>query len=293
MRWDQEHESPDVVDRRGEKQAGGGGLGGLLFFLPYLLRSKFGWVILLVGGAYYAWTRFSGGSETAPTTSAPAQGVAHTGTKAEEELAHFVSFVLDDTQELWTREFAARGKSYRHAKLVLFTNRTQTGCGTGGAATGPFYCPTDERVYIDLGFYRELEQRLGARGDFAQAYVIAHELGHHVQKLLGTSDKVQALHGKTEGATGASVRVELQADCYAGIWAHSTAQRSLLESGDIDEALGATAAIGDDRLQRQSTGTVSPETWTHGSSEERSRWFRRGYDSGKMEACDTFSAGAL
>jgi predicted metalloprotease len=182
---------------------------------------------------------------------------------------------------------------YRHAKLVLFTDATNTGCGFGRAATGPFYCPSDEQVYIDLGFYRELDQKLGAGGDFAQAYVIAHEMGHHVQKLLGTSDKVDKMRGHTDGSGGASVRLELQADCYAGVWAHGAAQRNLLDQGDLDEALRAAAAIGDDRLQRQATGTVSPETWTHGSSEQRGRWLRRGYDTGKLESCDTFAANPL
>jgi predicted metalloprotease len=291
MRFDDQHDSPDVIDRRGERSEAGLG-GGFFFLIPMLLRTRFGWIILLVGGAYYGWTRFFGGG--AALSSHPQAGVAkQVGTKVETELASFVSSVLDDTQDMWTREFAARGKQYRRAKLVLFTDATPTGCGYGQAATGPFYCPADERAYIDLGFYQQLERRLGARGDFAQAYVIAHELGHHVQKLLGTSDKVQALRGNQEGAGGLSVRLELQADCYAGVWAHSTNERSLLDKGDIDEAIGATAAIGDDRLQRQAGGTVSPETWTHGSSEQRGRWFRRGYESGKMESCDTFKAQAL
>jgi predicted metalloprotease len=292
MRFDEEHESPDVIDRRGQGGGGGSdGLGGLLFFLPLLLRTRFGWLILLIGGGYYAWTHLFGVS--GPAVSSHRVATEQAASKSQPELVHFVSFVLDDAQALWSRELAERGKTYRHAKLVLFTDSTSTGCGSGSAATGPFYCPADERAYIDLGFYRQLESRLGARGDFAQAYVLAHEIGHHVQKLMGTSDKVQGLRGPAEGAGGASVRLELQADCYAGVWAHSTAQRSLLENGDIDEALVATAAIGDDRLQRQATGTVSPESWTHGSSEQRGRWFRRGYETGKMEACDTFGARSL
>jgi predicted metalloprotease len=289
MRWDQDHESPDVIDRRGERS--GGNLAGLLPFLPLLFRSRFGWLILLVAGGYYAYRYFGGGS--AQSAHGARTDVSGEG-RAETEEVHFVSFVLDDTQATWSREFAARGAgTYRHAKLVLFTNATQTGCGFGRAATGPFYCPSDERVYIDLGFFNQLAHRLGARGQFAQAYVVAHEIGHHVQKLLGTSERVSRLHGNTEGATGASVRLELQADCLAGMWAHSTAQRNLLEGSDLDEALGATAAIGDDRLQREATGTVRPETWTHGSSAQRGKWFRRGYEAGKMEACDTFAAGAL
>jgi uncharacterized protein len=291
MRWDQDHESPDLIDRRGERPASAGMGGGLLPFLPLLLRSRFGWLILLVAGGYWLFRNFAG--------SGPTQGVHRatggpaTSPKADNEATHFVSFVLDDAQATWTKEFAAAGRTYQHAKLVLFTDATDTGCGLGRSATGPFYCPADERVYIDLGFYRELAQRLGARGDFAQAYVIAHEIGHHVQNLLGTNEKVRRAPGSSEGAGGSSVRLELQADCYAGVWAHSTGQRNLLESGDVDEALGAAAAVGDDRLQRKATGTVSPESWTHGSSEQRSRWFRKGYDSGRMAACDTFGARAL
>ena len=214
------------------------------------------------------------------------------GAQPETPEVHFVSFVLDDVQKSWTEGFARQGPAYRHAKLVLFTDSTQTGCGFGDAATGPFYCPTDERVYIDLGFFHELTAKLGARGQFAEAYVVAHEIGHHVQKLLGISERADAMR-HTAGATGASVRLELQADCFAGIWAHSTQERALLEAGDIDSAVGAAAAVGDDRLQRRATGTVSPESWTHGSSEERVRWFRRGYDRGSIPACDTFAASQL
>jgi predicted metalloprotease len=293
MRFDEGHESPDLIDRRGEPQQAGGGGGGWFFLISLLLRTRYGWVILLLLGGYYLWSR--AGGVTSTDTSRSADGVHETTaqTRDESTLVHFVSFVLDDTQEMWSRELPAMtGKPYRHAKLVLFTDSTRTGCGYGDAATGPFYCPADERVYIDLGFYRQLERRLGAGGDFAQAYVIAHEIGHHVQKILGTSDRVGRLQ-HTEGAGGASVRLELQADCFAGIWAHSTNERSLLESGDIEEALRATAAIGDDKLQRQATGTVTPETWTHGSSEQRSKWFRRGLETGKIEACDTFSATGL
>jgi predicted metalloprotease len=198
------------------------------------------------------------------------------------------------TSRTWTKKFAERKEPYRHAKLVLFTDSTQSGCGYGSASTGPFYCPVDERVYIDLGFYRELAHRFGAPGDFAQAYVIAHEIGHHVQNLLGISERVhRAPRSEQRGATSLSVRLELQADCFAGVWGNSTAQRQLLESGDVEEALGAASAIGDDRLERQAGGTVAPETWTHGSSTERVRWFRRGYDGGRIEGCDTFATDAL
>ncbi len=253
-------------------------------------------MILLGIGAWMLFRGAFGGAPDAPpapdaTHQAPSQ--AKSASDPDGKLVRFVGFVLDDTQDTWTKAFAASGKPYRHAKLVLFTDAAQTGCGYGESATGPFYCPADEHVYIDLGFFRELSARFGAKGDFAQAYVVAHEIGHHVQKLMGISERAQNLHGPAKGATGSSVRLELQADCFAGIWAHSTAQRNLLEEGDIDSALSAATAIGDDRLQRQATGTVSPEKWTHGSSAERVRWFRRGYDQGSVEACDTFGATSL
>ena len=234
MKYDEDHESPDVIDRRGEgggsEGFGGGGGGGVNpFFLFALLRTPYGWVVLLGIGVWYGLTRFGvigGGDEPRPAHGAHA---AHTQSATEAKEEHFVSFVLDDAQATWTRVFQAEGKTYRHAKLVLFTDRVQTACGGGSAATGPFYCPSDERVYIDLGFYAELSQKLGARGQFAQAYVVAHEIGHHVQKLLGTSDHVK---GDSErGAAGNSVRLELQADCFAGIWATPTKERKLLEAG--------------------------------------------------------------
>ncbi len=264
-------------------------MGGLLALLPFLLRSKLGWLILLGAGAFYLLRGGLGGS--AQRAAHEPQGATARG---DQQMVEFVSFVLDDTQRGWSEIFRERGRTYEHAKMVLFTDSTSTGCGYGDAATGPFYCPADQRVYIDLGFYRELSGRLGAHGDFAQAYVIAHEVGHHVQNLLGTSDRVhRGLASDQQGATGQSVRLELQADCYAGIWAHSTSRRDLLEQGDLDEALGAARAIGDDRLQRMSRGTVNPEKWTHGSSEQRARWFGRGYRDGKFENCDTFGATAL
>jgi predicted metalloprotease len=294
MRWDEGHESPDVIDRRGERApvGGMGGSGGLgwLSLLPLLVRSRFGWVIIAIlllvslfgglGGLFGV-----GGDEQ------NARGPASGEIKTPDKKAQFVGFVLDDTQQTWR---SLLGSQYRNAKLVLFTGATQTACGAGRAVTGPFYCPLDERVYIDLSFYDELEQRLGAGGDFAQAYVIAHEIGHHVQNLLGITDKVHgARRSEQLGSEGMSVRLELQADCFAGIWAHSTKNRGILESGDLEEALGAAAAIGDDRLERQATGHVQPEKWTHGSSEQRVHWFKRGYESGAMESCDTFTPGVL
>jgi hypothetical protein len=267
----------------------------MLAFLPFLLRSKLGWLVLLVGGAIWLFMSLGRGSPDPTPSRVPTNGNAAQPGKAarpDDKEAHFAGFVLDDAQATWTKEFAARGKSYRHAKMVLFTDATQTGCGYGQSATGPFYCPTDERVYIDLGFFKQLSSRFGAKGDFAQAYVVAHEIGHHVQKQLGISDRAHQA-GAMKGAEGSSVRLELQADCFAGIWSHSTEQRKMLEPGDINEAMTAAQAIGDDRLQKQSTGTVRPESWTHGSSAERQRWFKRGYDSGKLEDCDTFAANDL
>lgn len=294
MRWDEGHQSPDVIDRRG--QGGGlgglgGGGGGLIALLPFLIRSPIGWVILLAlvgfsvcGGRLGLFSRESGQEASQ----------SQTGPRPDDKEAQFVAFVLDDTQNTWREIFRANGRSYQPAKLVLFTDATQTGCGYGQAATGPFYCPTDQRVYIDLGFYDELSRRFGAKGDFAQAYVVAHEIGHHVQNQLGISDRVHnASKAAQTGDQGLSVRLELQADCFAGMWAHSTQKRDILDPGDVDEALGAAAAIGDDRLQRQGTGTVRPESWTHGSSAQRSRWFKRGYESGQMGACDTFNESVL
>ncbi len=286
MRWDEGHQSPDLIDKRGER-GGGGGLGGMIGFLPLLLRFKGGWIIALLIVGFLAFGgvgRFFGGAGDTTQTSPVA------GQRTDDKKAQFVAFVLDDNQVMWREQFAQRGKTYQNSKLVMFTGATQTACGQGQAATGPFYCPPDQRVYIDLSFYDELEKRLGAKGDFAQAYVISHEIGHHVQGLLGISQKVhQAKASQQKGEEGLSVRLELQADCFAGIWARSAGKRDKLEPGDIEEALNAAAAIGDDRLQRQAGGRVTPERWTHGSSAQRSRWFKTGYERGTMEACDTFT----
>ncbi len=292
MRWDSSHESEDVVDRRRREAVpsqAGGGLGNLLFLVPWLMRSRIGRVVLLVGAVFFVGRAVLGGVATHRLND----GASGTGAEAETPETHFVAFVLDDVQKSWTDAFAHQPTPYRHAKLVLYTDSTQTGCGFGDAATGPFYCPADERVYIDLGFFRALAGKLGAKGQFAEAYVVAHEIGHHVQKILGISERVDAMR-RTTGATGASVRLELQADCFAGIWAHSTQERSLLEAGDIDSALGAAAAVGDDRLQRQATGAVSPESWTP-------RLLRRAHplvqarlrQRPTLRQCDTFAATSL
>jgi len=252
------------------------------------LGSKFGvgGIVVAVGLYFGGQYLMGGGGSAGLTGERPAPGTS----RASDEAAEFVGFVLDDVQNTWRPKFQQLGKTYEPAKLVLFTDRTATGCGSGEAAMGPFYCPRDQRVFIDLGFFDELSRRFGAPGDFAQAYVIAHEIGHHVQHTLGLDAMKRAAGASSQGPTGASVRLELQADCFAGIWAHSTSQRQLLDTGDIEEGLAAASAVGDDRLQHQSTGTVNPETWSHGSAEQRSRWFRRGFTTGDFAACDTRQA---
>ncbi len=263
MKWTRGHRSDDVEVRTGN--GGGGALpGGVLA----LIASRFG-----IGGALLAMLAFAAFQYFSAGSDAPAPAQGQQAAVADERV-QFVSFVLDDVQKTWAQKLPG----YRKAKLIVFTGATQTGCGYGDRAVGPFYCPTDGNVYLDLAFFQTLTDRLGARGDFAQAYVVAHEIGHHVQNLTG-------LDRPTSNAQ--SVKVELQADCYAGVWAHSTAQRDLLEQGDFDEAVTAAQAIGDDRLQKQATGTVRPEKWTHGSSAQRAAWFKRGYASGNPEACDT------
>lgn len=209
----------------------------------------------------------------------------------EEPMVQFVSFVLDDVQSTWDRAFEGAGSTFRPATLVLFRNGTQSGCGVGQSAMGPFYCPLDEKVYLDLAFFDELDRRFGATGDFAQAYVIAHELGHHVQHLLGTDERVRRVQqSNPDVANEMSVRLELQADCYAGVWAHSARERDKLSVGDVEEGLGAASAVGDDRIQQRSTGRVNVDSFTHGSAKQRAEWFHRGLASGRSSACDTFGA---
>jgi predicted metalloprotease len=225
-----------------------------------------------------------GGDEVAP--SADPQG--------DEKLKDFMEFVLDDVQGFWADTFRQNGKPYREATLVLFEGRTDSDCGGASSDIGPHYCPADQNVYLDLGFFRELKARFGAPGDFAQAYVLAHEVGHHVQNLLGTMERVERLSRSEPGRENdLSIRLELQADCYAGAWGFTTYDRDILDSGDLEEGLKAAAAVGDDRIQKQSTGRVNPETWTHGSSEQRVRWFKRGFADGDPNDCDTFSAESL
>jgi len=285
MRLDDQNESLNVEDRRG-----GGGFGRSSIGVGTLL-------IALVAGYFLGVDpttilNFVANTPSVPQTSRPAPRPP-----ANDDMASFVAKVLGSTEAAWHDIFRAAGHRYREPKLVLFSGVTPTACGTGRSAMGPFYCPGDEKVYIDLAFYHDLRERFHAPGDFAQAYVIAHEVGHHVQHLLGISDKVRAAQqrsGSQAAANALSVRLELQADCFAGVWGHyADSMRRMLEPGEAEEALRAAAAIGDDRLQRQARGQVVPESFTHGSSEQRVRWFRRGMDSGDLSQCDTFSTASL
>lgn len=290
MRWTPGGPSGDVVDRRG---AGGGGFGGG-FGGPVPKLGCGGFVVLLLLSFIFGQDFFSllGGGPVGQTPVPPGQQAPPASTSPEEEqLAKFVDFVVGDVQNTWTDIFSRSGQTYPRAKLVLFRDRTSSACGRAQSAMGPFYCPADQAAYIDLSFYDQLQNRFGAPGDFAQAYVIAHEIGHHVQNVLGISDEVRRAQQSNPGsANQLSILLELQADCFAGVWGHSAAQRGHLETGDVEEGLGAAAAVGDDNIQRQSGGWVSPESWTHGSARDRSQWFRRGLESGDMNSCNTFDA---
>jgi predicted metalloprotease len=290
--------SSNIEDRRGQQMAGIGG-GGLMLMrlLPFLMRSKGGrFVLLIVGGlfllSYFGLDGGLLGNLTGMATSSPNRTAQLTA--EQQELADFTSVVLADTEDTWNALFAEQGADYPEPTLVMFTGATQSACGVGQSAMGPFYCPADQQVYIDLSFYEELRGRFGASGDFAQAYVIAHEVGHHVQNLLGIADEVNARQrGVSSNAqvNELSVLQELQADCFAGLWAnHAQRARGVLEQGDIQEALAAAQAIGDDTLQEQSQGYVRPESFTHGTSEQRMRWFNTGWEQGTLQSCDTFSA---
>ncbi len=286
MRWTPGGPSSDLEDERGSSGGGGGGIGGVHIGIG-------GFIVLLLLSLVFHRNFFAllGGGGGAPAGAPAGQAAPVNSSPEENKEVQFVSFVLDDVQKTWTQIFAQNGQQYTHAKLVLFRNGIQSGCGFAQTEMGPFYCPADKKVYIDLGFYKELKDRFGASGDFAEAYVIAHELGHHVQDLLGISGKVEREQRQNpDEANALSVKLELQADCLAGVWGHSTQQRGILEAGDVDEALNAASAVGDDRIQKQATGHVNPETWTHGSAQQRSHWFKTGFDSGKIESCDTFSS---
>src|SRR5436190_3586124 len=281
MRWQGERESENIEDRRGMGGRGiaiGGGLGGVIVLLLALLF----------------------GADPGQLLQQSPQGDEGTQTSRsvnpqEAEVRKFVGVVLAQTEDAWSGIFRQMGKEYRKPTLVLFSDRTDSGCGTAASATGPFYCPQDEKLYIDLSFFRELRTRFRAPGDFAIAYVVAHEVGHHVQKQLGMMDQMNSARrrGREEGANGASVRLELQADFLAGVWARYVQNRGIVETGDVEEALGAASAVGDDRLQRQAQGYAVPDSFTHWTSAQRARWFRKGLETGDLRQGDTFSASEL
>lgn len=271
MRWTSGADSSDVEDRRGESGGGGGfGGGGLRLGLG-------GFVVLLVLSLLFRRNLFTLlDPSLAGSSSATVVGDSVVSTPREDTLKQFVTFVLDTAQATWTALLAQQGTQYQRAHLVLFRDGINSACGFAETASGPFYCPGDNKVYIDLGFYDELRDRFGAPGEFAEAYVLAHELGHHVQWLLGANSQ-------------SSVRLELQADCYAGVWGHEAGREGIVEPGDLQDGLTAAAAVGDDRLQRMASGHVNPESFTHGTSRERMTWFKRGFDTGRLDACNTFS----
>jgi predicted metalloprotease len=283
VRWRGREESGNVEDRRGMRPGGlmiGGGLGTIVLVVVFAL---------LGGDPRQLLNLVNQTQQSVPTQQAPGGG-------AHDEARQFVGVVLKDTEDAWTDIFQQMGRTYEPPHLVLFEDRVESACGLAGAAVGPFYCPGDQRVYLDLAFYQDLRDRVGAPGDFAQAYVIAHEVGHHVQNLLGITQKVEQMRGRVSQAeyNQISVRLELQADFFAGVWAnHAQAAKQILESGDIEEALNAASAIGDDRLQRQATGTVTPDSFTHGTSEQRVRWFRKGFETGDISQGDTFETENL
>ena len=288
MRWTPSGDSSDVEDRRGESGGGGfnlGGFGGLHLGIG-------GTLVLIVLSFLFHTNLFSifggGGTAVAPTESTRPLS----DSPGEQREVQFVTSIFNDVQHNWEQVLPQQsGAQYRHAKLVLYRDLTNSGCGTAQSATGPFYCPEDEKVYLDLGFFQELRDRFGAPGEFAQAYVIAHEVGHHVQKILGTEAKVQRLRrSEPSQANPLSVRLELQADCYAGVWGHSSEQRQNIDNADIAQGMKAAAAVGDDRLQRMATGHVSPDSFTHGSSAQRTQWFNTGLQSGNISTCDTFNS---
>lgn len=283
MKWQRGTRNDDVVDVRGRRPPAG-----------RIAAGSVGVTILVVVVAQLLGVDisglFSGGGGGTSSTSSPSTPEPPQGTDADAALVDFIRFVMKDIQDTFELEFKAAGRPYEHAKLFVFRDVIDTGCGRSSSAIGPFYCPADRRAYIDLSFFRDLEARFGAPGDFAQAYVLAHEVGHHLQTLSGVERDVQRRLRSGESRNEASVRQELQADCYAGVWGHHAGAKRLLEIGDLEEGLRAAEAIGDDRLQRQAGREVSSETFTHGSSAQRMRWFRRGFDTGKLEACDTFSA---
>ena len=300
MKWDGQRESSQIEDRRGSGGGGragggirvGGGRGVGLGTIAIALVA--GWIFGINPGTIIGVLGGLEGAAPGATQQAPAPGA--TRSAPQDENARFVSTVLASTEDIWQETFQASGRDYRKPVLVLYRGSTRSACGTGQAAMGPFYCPGDEKVYLDLGFFETMRRQLGAPGDFAQAYVVAHEVGHHVQHLLGITDRVDALRGRQSEAqaNAMSVRLELQADCFAGVWAGRSQQaKNWLEQGDLEEAMNAAAQIGDDTLQQNAGGAVRPESFTHGSSAQRMRWFQRGFQSGQVSQCDTFQARSL
>ena len=293
MRWEDREQSDNVEDRRRDPHSGGGGrgmpsMGTIMFLWPFiqrLLKTKFGWAIIGVGAVAY----FSGFNPLSSVMGGGSSKVSNPA--ADDKQAAFISTVLNDTEEVWKTIYKQHGSNYKEPSMVLYRGQTKSGCGFASAQMGPFYCPADQKVYIDLGFFDELSRKHNASGDFAQAYVLAHEIGHHIQNMEGTLSKVQKMKQQARGDAGANqlqVRVELQADCYAGVWAHHAHKRfNILEQGDIEEALQAASAIGDDTLQKQAQGYVVPDAFTHGSSKQRVEWFRKGIKSGDIGSCNT------
>jgi predicted metalloprotease len=299
MKWKRGQRSGDLQDRRGSSGGlGGGRMGGLPIGragIPALVVV----IIVAVASQFLGGDGGSGGGGLGDilgdltNTQSGGQGLPD-GADPDAKLVDFMSFVLDDVQAFWADTFKSSGKKYQDAKLVLFQGSTNSACGGATSDIGPHYCPADQHVYLDLDFFRELKAQFDAPGDFAQAYVLAHEIGHHVQNLLGIEEKMRAeAQSNPDDENDLSIRLELQADCFAGVWGFTTYKRDILDSGDLEEGLNAAASVGDDRIQKQSTGRVNPETWTHGSSEQRVRWFKNGFENGDPNACDTFSAETL
>jgi len=294
MKWEGNRESDNVEDRRGEGGGGGGGfIGGRSIGIGTVVVALIGWGVFGIN-PLTTIGMLSGGGGGAPQVQQH-QGPAHAPPQGDKQAA-FVSTVLASTEDVWAQIFQQGGAQYRAPKLVLYRGTTPTACGTGQSAMGPFYCPGDQKVYLDMDFFDTMSRQLGAPGEFARAYVVAHEVGHHVQNLLGTSGKVDGMRGRISQReqNALSVRLELQADCYAGVWAnHSQQAKHWLDQSDIESAINAAQQIGDDKLQREATGTVRPDSFTHGSSAQRVRWFSQGVKTGSVQACDTFNAQAL
>ncbi len=282
MRWRQGRRSTNIEDRRGRKVKAGAGIGGGALLLIVLF-------VMLTGEDPSRVVEVL----NQPGAASSDRPAPPSGPRADDEEFDFVRVVLASTEDTWSQLFDRSGRRYQPPVLVFFDDAVRSACGTNSAAVGPFYCPADSKVYLDLSFFRDLQNRFGAPGDFAQAYVVAHEVGHHIQNLLGISDQVHRMRSRVSQAEGnaLSVKMELQADCFAGVWGYYA--ENMLERGDVEEGLRAAAAIGDDRIQRRNRGYVTPESWTHGSSEQRVRWFRRGLEQGRSDSCNTFEAGSL